>query len=702
MKKPLGKIIAIIVSLVVSIGIFAGCDLIGVNTDKDMQQVIAKVQVNGAAEENVYKRELMNGYVSYGARYAQYGYTSSQIYEMILENLVNNKVVVQYARLQLDAAEGKKYQHSDVVKGYLDLPAENLTTSAAKDRIEYIGKILPYVTEVQVAQAAYNVKSNLNNIIDSLDDSKSDKTVEKENQSVSARTTPTQKSVDGEVVDEAYAKATDGVEVDTLVDDLGDMKDDYDAWLIKKCVSYKMSATTSARKKAINNFIDLFKDESRGLISQEEYDLFTKKGEQYNLNNYLYYIDLIAANLESLLVNNYEELIETTAEEGITADALWDEYVSAYKTQKASYDKDYTAYESALEDAGEDSFIFYNPTIDGAKYGYVANILIGFSDQASSALSDFKNKATTQAAIDEYREELLSTLVATDLRSTWLQSGYYVPEDKENKDGYAFDEKYVKADTMLKQFLGSFADNTDYAETEDAYTYYLDGSEWKWGDKAEESYAADFSDIIANEYAFADFMSDIFGTVLGTSAAPSADYPYEGQLAVSADERTAKTLGSETLDKIDDLLFAFSTDGGSLNNYLGYLYSPKTSADKYVTEFSKAAKYLVEEKGVGAYCVVATDFGYHLMICTKVVEGSVGYYGNKESEAEAKTQFISDFDVEGTVAYKFKEAKKSANVDKLVSDIVTYNISKYIDENSKDYAVTKYEKTYKNLITDEE
>ncbi|MBO7377931.1 MAG: hypothetical protein J6U35_03540, partial [Clostridia bacterium] len=690
MKKPLGKIIAIIVSLVVSIGIFAGCDLIGVNTDKDMQQVIAKVQVAGAAEENVYKRELMNGYVSYGASYAQYGYTSSQIFDMILNNLVNNKVVVQYARLQLDAAEGKKYEHDDKVKGYLNLPEESLRTAAAKDRIDYIGKLLPYVTEVQIAKAAYSVKSNLNNIIDSLDDSKENKAKEKENQSVSARTVPTEKTVDGEVVDEAYAKATEGVEEDTLVDDLGDLKEDYDAWLIKKYVSYSMSANTSARKSAINSFIDVFKDESRGLISKEEYELFTKKGEQYNLNNYLYYIDLITANIESLLVSNYEELIEATAEEGITAEALWDEYVSAYKTQKSTYDKDYSAYESALENVTEDSFVFYNPSIDGAKYGYVANILIGFSDQASAALSAFKNKATTQAAIDEYREELLETLVAKDLRSTWLQSGYYMPEDKENKDGYAFGEKYVKADTMLKQFLGSYADNTDYTETEENYQYYFDddSSEWTWGDKAEESFAAKFSDVIANEYVFDDFMKDIFGAVLGTRASASAEYPYEGQFQLSDEELADKILSKETLDKIDDLLFAFSTDNGSLNNYLGYLYSPKTSDGKYVTEFAEAAKYLVEEKGVGAYCVVATDFGYHIMVCTKVVDGSAGYYGNMEDEAEAKAQFIADFEVEGTVAYKFKEAKKSANVEKLVSDIVTYNISKFIDEDSKDYAVT--------------
>ena len=692
MMKSKGKIIALIVSLILAAGIFASCNLVEVNVDKDMEQKVATVKVDGADAEDIYKRELINGFISYGYMYVQsYGYTLSQTYELILDNLVNNKVVVQYARLQLSEAGETD---SDAAKAaYLDLPAEEYRTDFAKGKIAYIEKLLPYLKPVQVAQAAYNVKSNFNSLIDSFDTSVENVTSESEDESVTPRTVPAAEEKSGAAVDEEYVKAN-GLEKGVTEDELDEAaKTAYDAWLTDKYTSYPFAVTTAARKSAVNEFVTVFK--SNGLVSDAEIKLLESKNKQYELNCYVYYLDLLASGMESLLVSNYEKFLNDEAESIITDDGLWSEYVNAYNSQKSLY-KDLSAYETALESATEDSFIFYNPEMPGdAKYGYIANLLIGFSDDVQQDINNYKNYATTQADIINYRNKFLANVTASDQRATWLQNGYYELTDKERQneaDYYEFGDEYSK---HLKTFYGTFTDVTDYAVTKTTEKYYSDGGEWKWGETDEDDYKAVFKKIIPDEYGMNDFIADIFNPVLAPASA--AAVPYTDETSVGT-----ITFGDDTLEKINDLIFAFSTDPGSVKGFdaYGYLYSPKTSAGKYVKEYADAAKVLVN-KGVGSWAIVGTDFGYHIMICTKVIEASGNnIYGNAADTDAAKAAFVADLETEGTVAYKFRKKKVDANVEQRVSDIVTYNISKYVDKDGKDYAVNKYEKTLKNLIAD--
>ena len=51
MKKKLVKIISIVLALAFSLGLMAGCELfIGVDSNKDMEQVIAEVNIGGNEE----------------------------------------------------------------------------------------------------------------------------------------------------------------------------------------------------------------------------------------------------------------------------------------------------------------------------------------------------------------------------------------------------------------------------------------------------------------------------------------------------------------------------------------------------------------------------------------------------------------------------------------------------------------------------
>ena len=691
MKRKLGKIMAFILSLVMALGLFAGCELVAVDKDKDMAQVVATVGVDAyGTTENIYKRELVSGYVNYGYQYVSYGYTLSQTYELILNNLINNKVITQYSK--------SKIAKNDAATIAIGVEGNN---EVFKSTVAYVKESVKYLDEVQIAEAVYSAHATFNAMLDSFDESVEDETDEVEDETVTERTVPTVEEVTGDVVDANYAEEK-GLPENTLVEDVDEAE--YNAWLKDKYTEYVAEsgkpavATTASRKKAFKQLVEMF--EEYGLIGEDEYSNLEKEGKQYDITNYQYFYDVLASNIDSFVVANFEEALTEQAEGFIGQDeALWDEYQAAYNTQKAKYEKDLTAYESALDGLTEKSFVLYNPEIGDAKYGYVANILIGFSDEATAALNAYKAAATSNAKVEEYRANLLNTLVAKDLRSTWLQKGYAEKNDtwtealKDSASAYSFGDDYVKTEA-LKQFKGTFKNDTEYKTTTE-YTYYKQEGAQKaaWADKEVENNAYNFNTIVPTEFSFQSFVSEylslIDASLVKSGAVNAKDYNgFSGTIANFAGSK------EEKLQVIDDILFAFGTDPGSLNNYLGYLYSPKTSATTYVKEFADAAKELVAA-GVGSFKFVATDFGYHVMICTHVVEPGDVY--------ASFADFKADLETEGTVAYNFKEAKKGANLETLVSNTVTYSIAKYIEGGEKvDSTVKKVEKALKDLIAEEE
>ena len=157
----------------------------------------------------------------------------------------------------------------------------------------------------------------------------------------------------------------------------------------------------------------------------------------------------------------------------------------------------------------------------------------------------------------------------------------------------------------------------------------------------------------------------------------------------------SKRINDETLKKFRDLIFAYSTDAGSIAENYGYVYSPITSSKvgpfsgKYVEEYALAAKRLVEN-GVGSYEAVVTEYGVHILLCTSVILPS----GNEPVSSEA---FEADLLVEGTLANMFKEYKlnliSSTQINSITDSFISQNRAK---------GVTLYEDRYSDLITDEE
>ncbi|MBO7214357.1 MAG: hypothetical protein J6V66_02555 [Clostridia bacterium] len=384
--------------------------------------------------------------------------------------------------------------------------------------------------------------------------------------------------------------------------------------------------------------------------SLENYD----KDELLNLT---YFADALEIQYENKLIEKYELALQNEQEKLLAGEgALYNAYVNLFKTQQNKFDGSYTDYETALSNASDSNLVLYNPDTGAGKYGYVLNLLIGFSDEQSAILTALDEKVTLKKEDrDNARKALLNGLVAKDQRSSWIESNYGVYDETANS--FTFKDSYCGT-SLLNTFYGSLYGAKKYVY-HDSYDEEVDGYS--------------FESIKAREIPFNEFYETI---VLGA-------------MGVSNTDRSGviQDLSDEQIDTFKDLIYAFSTDPGSLSSANGYVYSPKTSATTYVKEFSAAAKELVNDvnKGKGAYTVVATDYGYHILLCVEVIEPTTAMI--------ERTTFETDMLVEGTIPYLFREYQKA----RLVVDNVDKITSKFFNDNLES-SVTYYEDTYEDLF----
>ena len=370
-----------------------------------------------------------------------------------------------------------------------------------------------------------------------------------------------------------------------------------------------------------------------------------------------FFKDTLVSQYEDVIISKYQNALINTEEKNLAKDlALYEAYKNVYDTQKAKYENDYTVYETALENASDESLVLYNPKASEGKYGYVLNLLIGFSDEQKAILDSLEeNDKLSKTEKENARKNLLKTLTARDLRDSWVESNYgsYNAET----GVFTFDNKYLKSG-KLNTYQG-----TIYGAEE--YVYH--------DDYDEEQTAYSYKSVKGSEVSFDTFYENVVKNLMGFTG-------NEGKIA-------NYTKDHENLFK--DLIFAYSTDGGSLQDNYGYLYSPKTSKDKYVEEFASCAEKLVNNVnyGVGSYAVVETEYGYHILLCTKVVEPS-----NDETFISFD-DFKAQVEVEGSLPYLFKEYQKDA--------IVSDNVSKKTDaifNSSLSSSVKYFEDRYEDLL----
>lgn len=666
MKKLLVKILCLVLSVACLCGVFSACDLVKTDSEKNSKLVIAKIKIDDVEQadlnvdgKTLYKRDLYAGYVSYGYYYVNYyGYTASQAFKTVLDNLVNNTVVEQYAKRRLtqfyatvkaktedERTEFEKYFYDNVCA-----TTEYSGVLTAKSDLD------AFLTEYQILEAKYEVKNTISSLIkqNSSEDEDTTKSTEKvtleerKNPSEEEKRDFSEQEMRTEVpTDKEYKTVLVKLNKECTEENLVAIKDEctnlYDL-NVKLFKEFKYDLSSRASRKAFNKGIENLK--AYGIIFSDEFY------SSEEVEKYAYFVDALASEKVQALVKTFESSLEKDVESKMTDDMLYSAYDSLYETQKTKYDTKLSDYETALSDATEDTFIVYNPL---ENYGYVSNLLIGFSDQQSTALKNYKAKAgVTAEEVKDFRNRLASSIVAKDQRAYWVVNSY----GNYNGSAFVFDSKYLKSENSLVDKYFGTVNNPVSTTKKDS-----DGVE-------ETTWTCD--SVYADSIKFDDFVDNFLKTIGMTSL----NYYGEEPLIPTLD------YNDEFKNNFEDLLYAFSTDPGSLGKLYGYLYSP--NGNQYVEEFNKCAKGLVEN-GVGSYAMVVTDYGIHVMVCTKKVEKNV--------EKISKADFTS-WD-------KYEDFKKS-KIDSLVSNQVQKElnnfISNYLEEDST--AVKYFKNNYSDLITE--
>ncbi|MBQ3115819.1 MAG: hypothetical protein IJC07_02200 [Clostridia bacterium] len=567
MKKLLTTVVALVLAL--SMIIMAGCKLVSIDQEKNAKQVVATVQIDKSApKDEILKKDILIAYLNYGYQQEYNGATREKVINDIIDNLVYSRVYVQSAMLRF--SENKGIYAGNVVSPELML----------KDKFD----VNAYLTDDEIYEATYNAKKIINDNIESFmetEDEKKGDTVIAEDRTVPTGATNVEEPVRTPEEEKEYKK-----NYQIIVDDEDGSNRRYDA---------------------VSKFINLL--DANNLLGAYKNDLTQTD----------YYIQSLQAQKEQIVINKYVDCIynDINSKYGLSdIETLFNE-----KVEKQGERTD-AEYSTALESATALNPVLNAPT---GTYGYVYNLLIGASDQLKEKLNEWKEKypnATEEAlaaaradifagktpyGVDEegkYDDTIDSEIVVEegimvkDLRSSWITNGYDFDGEK-----FTGDYTFVEGDAL--KFDGDVT--------------LLNGE-----DAGEEDYKAEYRVDKVNELTFDEFIK-LF-----------EEYLYGGVQTGNVEESSIVYKGFKTTtakdnydERVNELLFAYSTDPGSLNSYKGYAISPipdGSNTEKWQQEFADYGRQLLK-MGDKSYVIVATDYGYHVMFYSEGYEGGAIYGG---------------------------------------------------------------------------
>ncbi len=698
-KHTFKKTTALLMGVALTVGA-TGCGFITTDSQKDLEQIVATVDItshlkNFASAEykaqadkvekvvenlskDITKRDLISSFLTTGYQYVEsYGYTYEATFNMLLDSLINREIMVQYAVAYYLADEEAAFS-VDGMNAYVAAEKEQ-ATAKEKAKYEKYPEVLTlkyFLTEngadlEDYEKAVYDLKKSFNDSLDSLEESfvTAD---DEEHDHEETRTLPT------------------GVETDK--EDY--YTNDYSIWTgrnaLSECLNYDPidGSTVTSRQKAYNAFLTNL--QGYNLVDLDNSDGTVEDVSDITGLNY-YYIELSSLLEQSLIDKYFEDLKEEVNIE--LSDAYMQEKYNAYKAQnERDYAETPSAFATAIDGASADSFILYG--LEG--FGYVYNILIPFSTSQSVRYEEAKNRGLSQSELYVARRAILDEVKGKDLRTSWISEhdhANYSYKDGENY--YFFKENVVDGS---KEKLGHYAGKYPFNGTVDTT-----GDEWEV--KANSVSIDEFIDIFetqisATEGVTTTTVSNASGddthpyyatTQYKELGAKDYDYSkfvyYEGKVNFTETQTNAGFFNPETqqykaLSAVNELMFAYSTDTGCLNTYMGYSVSPYGT--QFVKEFEYAAQEVVK-KGVGSYMVCATDYGWHIVYCSFSYTANGDVYGGYV-EAERET--------EGTFSNLFYESVKES----AYNNYSTEKQSKVLLEYNNDATVTRFQKRYQDLL----
>ena len=710
-KHTLKKSAATLLALALTIGA-TGCNFLVVDAEKDLAQVVADVNIadnlakdtdyqayaagvrslieEGGLSTEIPKRDLLAYYLSVGYNYVNsYGYSYEDTFNMLMDGLVSNKIMTQYAvayYLKNGAADGVTAENCLAYVEAEQAAAKGIEAELLKAHPE-VSTMKYFLTDGGKAtatedydKAVYSLKQSLNASLDTAE-AEYIKASGDEHTHDDSRTTPSNVDIE---TDDYYPLTADG-------------KLDYDVYTgrnaLDSCGEYKKvdGSTASTRKRAYNMFLSNL--ENYGLISKQEDTAFITELDYY-------YVELSTTLAQALVQKFYEDLKDDAI------DKLTDEYVSAkYSEIMGAQEYEYTAnadsFVTALDGLSDDSFVLYGQQ----GFGFVYNILLPFSVSQEQAYSAAKNKGLSEVGLYEVRESLLASVEAKDLRNAWFcdeeddshhyaytATGDYYKNSAvgNNAANYLFFENNFKNTAKyesLTQYAGAYPYNGKAELVDDEWSFTP--NKLKIGTKTESGFIQEMESyinyVLGGKKASGNF-NDSYG-VNYKNADGEVDYNafiyYQGKVDLekkgASDFFNPSADSYKALSAVNELMFAYSTDTGCLNTYMGYAVSPyKTD---FVPEFEYAAQKAVQA-GVGSYVVCPSDYGWHIIYTSFAYNGGDVYGGFKTDEKET----------EGTFSYMFYESLKSSAASNYTTEKQNTVLNQYKT------SATYYTERYQDLL----
>ena len=430
-------------------------------------------------------------------------------------------------------------------------------------------------------------------------------------------------------------------------------------------------SSTPERREAFNTVIALL--DANQLLGSK-YDGTIESTE--------YFTNSIKNYLEEELLKLLENNLALEARKALTFESLDTKYAEEYEEQA---DWSNASFVEALSKASVGSPMLYSAF---GSYGYVHNVLLGVTDEQKAKIEAIKteNPNISDEDYDIARNKILASTLVSDLRGGWILSGYDTEETQNGSLIFTGDYTFAKDKANSLPFQG------EYKMIKEA--------------DAEKKIPAKYTVTDTTVYELDSFIAFMDGYLGGSATDSTAKYASVGSSIYGA-----KSLANvdEYKAKINELLFAFSTDDGSLNTYDGYVIKPAVdgaNTEEYVKTFGDAGRILLEQ-GSG-YVIVASDFGYHIMFYSEKFGSDYNLptlveYLNKEKFGNNTKEYITE--AEWKAYYEemiadFEEFEKEDNYLYHIADKYTSTrIANAMDKIRRDMINTnRYEESDKVLL----
>ncbi len=373
MRKIMLTIATALLTIVMCLSSLVGCNLVTVDNKRDMNQVVATVQIEDAPVETIYKKDMIIAYLNYYYQLEQQGYSRAQTFETIIENLVNNRVFVQYAMKYFsDKGMGDANDKWNIEKYLTD------------------GSVDPEDNEL--LDAKYSAYKDMNDLIDSyVTDKEGDKVGDTYSETV--RVVPT--------------GATNDVELTAA----------------EKTQYINKGIDVTERRKAFSDVINVLK--SNDLLGDGEY-------KNNDITTTTYYKETINGYYEQALIAKFEKTITTEARAKVTLEMVNGEYERLYNIQKGYSNKEFV---TALDSVSAQSPILYSGYNGyGMVYNVLLGIDEDMSADLKDITAKYQEESGTPVyMLDTYRADrkaLFNSITAKDLRTSWIYSGYDFEEQE--------------------------------------------------------------------------------------------------------------------------------------------------------------------------------------------------------------------------------------------------------------------------------